>query len=464
MTNLQLEIDEGILLESDSSSWLSNEDYILESLVLTNKHLYCVCEKSNGIFKGYSHETITFLISEIKIINGQALVKQIKIDGRWCLQIQFNQSIEYFEFYEVPKKIIPTWVSEINKVLGIEEISEPTNGKETKSQKSVRVSSFFVSKNLKQANETAKEADLLGESQAIQEVKQDIKQEIKEEIKQELKLEEKSEDNLLYCIECGSKLCEGTNYCPECGRMLVPGKKHIFSDKGNAVTCLEESVDVSSEQKQQSDAERSQSNKQEEYVGKVFKCPNCGDIIDSFTLICPSCGVELRGIEASKTLHSFMLELKNSASDREKAAIIGNFPVPNTKEDIYEFFVMASSSVLGENSEVLFDAWNVKMNQCYQKANLSINDEAELDKIQRIYDSTCKQLEKKRSKLSVNKIISVIKKVFSIFPNPIVAVVSVFLVIFEIERLIRLEFNGTDIIFCALILGLTYKISSKKRK
>ena len=88
---------------------------------------------------------------------------------------------------------------------------------------------------------------------------------------------------------------------------------------------------------------------QESAVKKVKKCPSCGEIIPAMSIKCPTCGYELRNMDANESvekLFSMINELyASNASDKEKEEkaklLINNFPVPTTKEDITEFLFMA---------------------------------------------------------------------------------------------------------------------------
>ena len=46
-----------------------------------------------------------------------------------------------------------------------------------------------------------------------------------------------------------------------------------------------------------------------EFKGKVYKCPNCGEILQSFSLICPSCGYEIRDEDIEVSFSNFIDEL-----------------------------------------------------------------------------------------------------------------------------------------------------------
>lgn len=52
------------------------------------------------------------------------------------------------------------------------------------------------------------------------------------------------------------------------------------------------------------------------YEGKVHKCPNCGDLIDSFHAICPTCGYEIRNAKSSSVVREFAEKLELISSQK----------------------------------------------------------------------------------------------------------------------------------------------------
>lgn len=89
--------------------------------------------------------------------------------------------------------------------------------------------------------------------------------------------------------------------------------------------------------------------KQEEAVAKVKKCPRCGEIIPAMSVRCPTCGYELRNIDANQSVQKLfsmvndIYSLQTSESEKEEKAkvLINNFPIPTTKDDILEFLFLA---------------------------------------------------------------------------------------------------------------------------
>ncbi len=230
---------------------------------------------------------------------------------------------------------------------------------------------------------------------------------------------------MVYCTECGKAMEDDAKFCPYCGTRT---------------------------QKQES----YQNRRTEEYAGKIIKCPSCGELLNSFVAVCPACGFELRGVDSSETVQAFATQVSKINNDDERAVLIRNFPIPNTREDIMEFMILASTNISGEKNRNVFEAWVAKFEQSYKKATVMFDNSAELNKIQGIYEKTVKIIEKEKGVHNVRIITSAI-------PNPVFAVVAVFVAIYAIIRLINGQFAGIDIIFDALILYAAYRITNKKK-
>ena len=211
---------------------------------------------------------------------------------------------------------------------------------------------------------------------------------------------------MAYCKNCGAVLVDGAKFCQKCGTK----------------------VDV---------AAPDSSTRQQEYAGKIYKCPRCGEVLESFVSNCPTCGLELRGTKATNSVREFASKLETieasrrfeplpyfsnnaeahnyiSNTDQQKISLIENFAVPNAKEDILEFMILATSnidtSVYGESEptrgqKAMAHAWYAKVDQAYKKAKSLYGKDADFSRIQELYD-TClldvkKQKRKKNIKLAI---------------------------------------------------------------
>lgn len=194
-----------------------------------------------------------------------------------------------------------------------------------------------------------------------------------------------------YCINCGKELMEDARFCSYCGT-AVNGDT---ADKRRMV-----------------------------YEGDIHKCPNCGEVVESFTTNCPTCGFEFRNTQATNAVKeltqklekiensrssrqpgwSKLLDTKNriSETDQEKISLIRSFAIPNSKEDLFEFIVLASSNInihryakpksLSASERAVSDAWYSKFEQSFEKAKLTLKNTIEFEKIRDIYSKKQKEI------------------------------------------------------------------------
>ncbi|MGN0537047.1 MAG: zinc ribbon domain-containing protein [Acutalibacteraceae bacterium] len=213
---------------------------------------------------------------------------------------------------------------------------------------------------------------------------------------------------MAYCINCGHELIDGSKFCNNCG-CQTPSGINGNSDRRRIT-----------------------------YDGVIHKCPNCGEVLDSFVAKCPSCGYEIRDIITSSSVQELALKLEKieaqtmphieekksvmkmvfgkdfkeddeveEAQERfdeqkrqQKVNIIINFCVPNTKEDILEFMILASSNIdvkKGLDDEVS-KAWLSKLEQVYERAKLLMGNTPDFTQIKYIYEKKKAELKNRKFK------------------------------------------------------------------
>lgn len=215
-----------------------------------------------------------------------------------------------------------------------------------------------------------------------------------------------------FCSYCGTKLDEGARFCKNCGESVfdtaeqTPKVQQTESPDGNP------------------------SDRKTVYEGYIHKCPNCGEMLDSFAVNCPTCGYEFRGVKGAISVREFAKKLEEIESKRptnrfgfkkvlenqntvnetdiKKISLIRSFAIPNTKEDILEFLILASSNInlqryndfdaISESEKAVSDAWQAKFEQAYEKARLSFGDMPEFKKIHAIYEKKTGEIEKSKKK------------------------------------------------------------------
>ncbi len=177
-----------------------------------------------------------------------------------------------------------------------------------------------------------------------------------------------------FCENCGQKMSNDAKFCANCGQSIS----------------LESST---------------KSERKTVYEGEIHKCPSCGEVLKAFETICPACKFELRGAKSSSAVKDLAEKLEQATSEKQQIIIIKNFPIPNTKEDIFEFMLLASSNfdvsyyATHLHEEDISDAWLTKIEQCYQKAKLAFGDQPDFEKIENVYIKIKNECAEKESKI-----------------------------------------------------------------
>lgn len=146
--------------------------------------------------------------------------------------------------------------------------------------------------------------------------------------------------------------------------------------------------------------------------GDIKKCPACGAMLQSYSTRCPDCGYEFRNIQANggiQRLFEMLNEVESQSREdtttimgsfgraygdlfassfggtkdtRRKKAIIQNFPIPTTKEDILEFLALAvplakKPSMFDQDfsRREMYPIWRDKCEQIIMKAKFSMKDD-----------------------------------------------------------------------------------------
>lgn len=175
-----------------------------------------------------------------------------------------------------------------------------------------------------------------------------------------------------FCPTCGKETCENDKFCPNCGKDMS---------------------EILSEEK-----------RKEVYDGQIHKCPSCGKPLKAFAVKCEHCNFELRDVKSSKAIQELVVKFEKETSSEKKITLIKNCPIPNSKEDIFEFMLLAASNFDADyyvkhlDEEDISDAWLVKVEQCYQKAKFVFDNDSDFEKIEKMYNEIITKINKKRSK------------------------------------------------------------------
>ena len=174
---------------------------------------------------------------------------------------------------------------------------------------------------------------------------------------------------MAFCINCGQELADGAKFCANCGKAV-----------NNDSTTQRKTV----------------------YDGELHKCPNCGELLNSFVTNCPTCGYELRSIKTNSPVNELAKKIERTSSVNEKIELITNFYVPNTKEDICDFFILAVSN-LEDTYYDTDDAWRAKLEQTYHKARISFGKSPEFEYIDELYKKTIDKVSKRGTLIFIRK-------------------------------------------------------------
>ena len=382
MVDLKLEQNEGILLQTtDVGRYDGNNEFEVYELYLTNKHLISVYERSNGIFS--KSETIVDRIplSSISVVNGIVQVDVVDDDdyGKSMQIIYTSGKRELFELNVSPKKEYPKWEAAISEAV-LKCSSTPFEAKQTQSTS---------------PNNIANDAQ-----------------------------NSSNNGQKLFCQYCGTKLDLGARFCKGCG-------KPIDQSGSSAAGCVPPQTEETFSHKQHTE-------RKTVYEGQLHKCPNCGELLDAFRSHCPSCGYEIRDARSSSSVRELAQKLERIEAERmapieekkslmkmvfgkdfkeeneveeaqerfdehkrqQKANLIINFSVPNTREDILEFMILASSNIdvkKGIDDEVT-KAWLSKLDQVYEPNNLLMGNKPSFAQIKNIYDRKKAQIRNRKFK------------------------------------------------------------------
>ncbi len=412
MVDLRLEPNEGILLQTtDVGRYDGNNELEVYELYLTNKHLISVYEKSNGIFSKSETVVDRIPLSSISIVNGIVQVDVVDDDdyGKAMQIIYTSGKRELFELNVSPKKEYPKWEAAISEaVLKCKSASSEPTKKE--SPASERTDNTQTSANN-------------GEKR--------------------------------FCQYCGTKLDPGARFCKNCGKQLDGSGT---SGGGYAAP-----------QPQETFSHKQHTERKTVYEGQLHKCPNCGELLDSFRSHCPSCGYEIRDARSSSSVRELAQKLERIEAERmapieekkslmkmvfgkdfkeedeveeaqerfdehkrqQKANLIINFSVPNTREDILEFMILASSNIdvkKGIDDEVT-KAWISKLDQVYEKARLLLGNSPSFSQIKYIYERKKAQIKNRKFKglatacFIVGGYILLMSFIFFMAENPAAAII-----------------------------------------
>lgn len=184
---------------------------------------------------------------------------------------------------------------------------------------------------------------------------------------------------MAFCTNCGQQLTDGGKFCANCGVPIVQALMPPIPIYKSNDEEMRKTI----------------------YDGDLHKCPRCGEYLKAFETVCPNpdCGFELRNIKTHGAVKEFSELLTKEQSEARRINLIQNFHVPNSREDIMEFMILATSN-FDENYYATHldtkdesDAWLNKIEQCYQKAQISLSAN-DFEKVEGWYQQTKERIRK----------------------------------------------------------------------
>lgn len=172
------------------------------------------------------------------------------------------------------------------------------------------------------------------------------------------------------CPQCGSTIPDNTGTCPGCGFIMAsPATSPV---KSSSVLTAPDFVPETS-----SDSRRR-------------RCPNCGEVISDYTLVCPNCGFALDSESTTSTRVQQQIDAFNKRLEEvdqvalirktgKKLALIHGFTVPMTKEALVLGFTYVKTQFLSAKNTGIAtaEAWRAKAMQFHDllKAQPNLDDQ-----------------------------------------------------------------------------------------
>ena len=111
----------------------------------------------------------------------------------------------------------------------------------------------------------------------------------------------------MVCPKCGKKTLFKTAFCPACGTNIEEYKEEPKEEPKSPL------------------------------------CPYCGTPIGFDDVRCPGCRMELQK-SVSSSITQFFERINKIDDETKKIEMIKTFPIPNTREDIIEFMLLAATN------------------------------------------------------------------------------------------------------------------------
>ncbi len=213
------------------------------------------------------------------------------------------------------------------------------------------------------------------------------------------------------------------------GKAIGKAQQGINEAVKTVSNAAQEARDNMERERQEKAAEREVKRiaEEEKKAEEARKCPKCGQPLSGLTAVCPLCGYEIRNAKTADAISNLTKEInrlnqkrntvadaiasklsgrKENPTDEKIASVIQNFVVPNTKEEIFEFMILAAGYMdakflagkqkVSEVADIVIKAWASKFEQTFQKARYSFGQDKDFAKIENLYNEKMEEIEEAR--------------------------------------------------------------------
>lgn len=178
----------------------------------------------------------------------------------------------------------------------------------------------------------------------------------------------------MFCSSCGKQINDGAKFCNFCGATQV-----IVDQASASSTNVAPPIPATP--------------KEPIKEGQTHKCPYCGEILGFDALVCPSCGNEIRGKQSLESINDLVNKVQAEPNEEKKIELIKLYPIPNTREAIFEFMVVATSKfdagfyASNPTANSIAGAWYTQIDLCYKKGQMMFKDAGDLARLEQLYNA-----------------------------------------------------------------------------
>ncbi|MCR4556665.1 MAG: zinc ribbon domain-containing protein [Saccharofermentans sp.] len=178
----------------------------------------------------------------------------------------------------------------------------------------------------------------------------------------------------MFCSSCGKQINDGAKFCNFCGatQVLIDQTNETLTNAAPPISAVSKNLIKE---------------------GQTHKCPYCGEILGFDAITCPSCGNEIRGKQSLDSINDLVNKIRAEPNEEKKIELIKLYPIPNTREAIFEFMVVAASQfdakfyASNPTANSISGAWYSQIDLCYKKGQMMFKDASDLARLEQLYNA-----------------------------------------------------------------------------